>query len=392
MHEQLDLRAIVQILTRRANHATGYSDAMKTKAAVAFESGMPLTITEVELDDPRDGEVRIRIVASGVCHTDAIVRDQWYPTPLPAVLGHEGAGVVDAVGPGVTKVEVGDHVLLSFDHCGECANCSSGKPGYCVNFFGANFGGRRADGSTAFTHDGKVISSHFFGQSSFSQFANVSVNSVVKVSQTAPLEILAPLGCGIQTGAGAVLNVLEPTAGSSIAIFGAGAVGLSGLLAAVIANCTTIIAVDVHDSRLEFAKTLGATHTVNASTVDVIEEIHKITGGGVNYALETTGVPAVFSNMTKSLGVRGRAAVVGAAALGTNANFDIGSLLPMGISVTFVVEGDSVPSKFVPELVDLYEKGLFPFDKLIKQYPFDQINQAFEDSAQGITLKPVVVF
>lgn len=371
---------------------TRYIKSMKTKAAVAFESGKPLHITEVELDEPRAGEVRIKLVATGVCHTDAIVRDQWYPTPLPAVLGHEGAGVVDAVGPGVTKVNVGDHVLLSFDHCGECSNCSSGKPGYCVNFFGANFGGRRQDGSTAFSHEGVAISSHFFGQSSFSQFANVSVNSVVKVSQSAPLEILAPLGCGIQTGAGAVLNVLEPTAGSSIAIFGAGAVGLSGLLAAVIANCTTIIAVDVHDSRLEFAKTLGATHTVNASKVDVIEEIQKITGGGVNYALETTGVAAVFSNMTKSLAVRGHAAVVGAAALGTNADLDIGSLLPMGISVTFVVEGDSVPSKFVPELVELFERGLFPFDKLIKQYPFDQINEAFEDSAQGVTLKPVVVF
>lgn len=369
-----------------------YIGSMKTKAAVAFEAEKPLTITEVELDEPRAGEVRVRIVASGVCHTDAIVRDQWYPTPLPAVLGHEGAGVVDAIGPGVTKVAVGDHVLLSFDHCGECANCASGKPGYCQNFFGANFGGRRADGSTAFTHNGEAISSHFFGQSSFANYANIPVNSVVKVSKSAPLEILAPLGCGIQTGAGAVLNVLEPTAGSSIAIFGAGAVGLSGLLAAIIANCTTIIAVDVHDSRLEFAKSLGATHTINASKVDVIEEIQKITGGGVNYALETTGVPAVFSNMTKSLAVRGHAAVVGAAALGTNANFDIGSLLPMGISVTFVVEGDSVPSKFIPALVELHEKGLFPFDKLVKKYPFDQINEAFEDSAKGVTLKPVVVF
>ena len=379
-------------MSRRVHPPSDYIGAMKTKAAVAFDAEKPLTITEVDLDEPRAGEVRIRIVASGVCHTDAIVRDQWYPTPLPAVLGHEGAGVVDAIGPGVTKVEVGDHVLLSFDHCGECANCASGKPGYCSNFFGANFGGRRADGSTAFSHDGVAVSSHFFGQSSFANFANVPVNSVVKVSKSAPLEILAPLGCGIQTGAGAVLNVLEPTAGSSIAIFGAGAVGLSGLLAAVIANCTTIIAVDVHDSRLEFAKSLGATHTINAAKVDVIEEIQKITGGGVAYALETTGVPAVFSNMTKSLGVRGRAAVVGAAALGTNANFDIGSLLPMGISVTFVVEGDSVPSKFIPALVELYEKGLFPFDKLIKQYPFDQINEAFEDSAKGVTLKPVVVF
>ena len=365
---------------------------MKTTAAVAFEKEQPLVMTELDLDEPRAGEVRIKMVASGVCHTDAIVRDQWLPTPLPAVLGHEGAGVVDAVGEGVTKVAVGDHVLLSFDHCGECANCSSGKHGYCVNFFGANFGGRRADGSSSLSHDGTLISSHFFGQSSFSQFANVPVNSVVKVPKSAPLEILAPLGCGIQTGAGAVLNSLAPEAGTSIAIFGAGAVGLSGLLAAVIANCTTIIAIDVHDSRLKLAKEMGATHTINATKANVVEEVQKITGGGVNYALETTGVPQVFTDMTYCLGVKGHAVVVGAAAMGTNADFGIGSLLPMGISVTMVVEGDSVPSKFVPQLVDLYERGLFPFDRLVKSYPFAEINKAFDDSASGVTLKPVVIF
>jgi aryl-alcohol dehydrogenase len=189
-----------------------------------------------------------------------------------------------------------------------------------------------------------------------------------------------------------VLNSLAPEAGSSIAIFGAGAVGLSGLLAAVIANCTTIIAIDVHDSRLALAKELGATHTINAAKTNVIEEVQKITGGGVNYALETTGVAQVFTDMTFCLGVKGHAVVVGAAAMGTNANFDIGSLLPLGISVTFVVEGDSVPSKFVPQLVDLYERGLFPFDRLLKSYPFSEINTAFDDSASGVTLKPVVIF
>jgi len=365
---------------------------VKITAAVAFEKEQPLQMTEVELDDPRPGEVRVRMVASGVCHTDAIVRDQWYPTPLPAVLGHEGAGVIDAIGEGVSKVEVGDHVLLSFDHCGQCPNCASGLPAYCANFFGANFGGRRGDGSSALSLNGEAISSHFFGQSSFAQYANVPVNSLVRVPKSAPLEILAPLGCGIQTGAGAVLNSLNPTAGSSIVIFGAGAVGLSGLLGAVIANCSIIIAVDIHDSRLEFATELGATHVINSATEDVVARVHEITGGGANFALDTTGVPEVFSNMTKSLTVRGHGAVVGAAALGTNANFDIGSLLPMGITVTMVVEGDSVPSVFVPKLVDLYERGLFPFDTLIRQYPFAEINTAFDDSAKGETLKPVVLF
>jgi aryl-alcohol dehydrogenase len=365
---------------------------VKTQAAVAFTKEQPLSIVELDLDEPRAGEARVRLVASGVCHTDAIVRDQWYPTPLPAVLGHEGAGIIDAVGGGVTKVAVGDSVLLSFDHCGDCARCTSGLPSYCANFFAANFGGRRADGSTAFSLDGEMVSSHFFGQSSFAQYANVPVNSIVRVSSSAPLELLAPLGCGIQTGAGAVLNSLAPDAGSSIVIFGAGAVGLSGLLAAVIANCTTIIAVDVHSSRLELARELGATHTIDAAHDDVVARVHEITGGGARYALETTGVPAVFTEMTKSLAVRGHGVVVGAAALGTNADFDMGSLLPLGITVSMVVEGDSVPSQFIPKLVHLHQRGLFPFDKLVKTYPFAEINRAFEDSASGATLKPIVVF
>lgn len=365
---------------------------MKTNAAVVLGKGDPFEIMDIDLDEPRAGEVRVRMVASGVCHTDAIVRDQWYPTPLPAVLGHEGAGIVEAVGPGVTGVEAGDSVLLSVDSCGHCSRCASGLPTYCANMFALSFGGRRADGSTAFTLDGAPVSSHFFGQSSFARHANVSARSIVRVPASAPLEKLAPLGCGIQTGAGAVLNALDPEAGSSIVIFGAGAVGLSGLLAAKIANCTTIIAVDMHQSRLDLALELGATHVIKASDQDVIEQIHAVTREGAQYALDTTGVPAAFTQLTKSLAPRGHGAIVGAAAIGTNADFDMGSLLPMGITISMVIEGNSVPTEFIPRLVELHEKGLFPFDRLIKTYPFEQINRAFEDSAAGTTLKPVVVF
>ncbi|UNK47754.1 NAD(P)-dependent alcohol dehydrogenase [Arthrobacter sulfonylureivorans] len=365
---------------------------MKTSAAVTLGKGDPFKIVDIDLDEPRAGEVRVRLVASGVCHTDAIVRDQWYPTPLPAVLGHEGAGIVDALGEGVTGIAVGDSVLLSVDSCGRCSRCASGLPTYCENMFALSFGGRRADGSTAFTLDGTPVSSHFFGQSSFARYANVSARSVVPVPAAAPLEVLAPLGCGIQTGAGAVLNALNPEAGSSIVIFGAGAVGLSGLLAAKIANCTTIIAVDMHQSRLDLALELGATHTIKASDPDVVEQIHAFTAEGAQYGLDTTGVPAAFTQMTKALAPRGHGAVVGAAAIGTNAQFDMGSLLPRGITISMVIEGDSVPTNFIPKLVDLHAKGLFPFDRLITSYPFEKINQAFEDSAAGSTLKPVVVF
>lgn len=367
---------------------------MRTKAAVAGTQGEPLTITELELDEPRADEVRVRMVASGVCHTDAIVRDQWYPTPLPAVLGHEGAGVVEAVGSAVTSVRPGDHVLLSFDHCGRCDNCASGHPAYCREQFPRFFGGRRADGSTAFTRDdGTPVSSHFFGQSSFAAYSNVAERSVVKVPDDAPLELLAPLGCGIQTGAGSVLNVMRPPVGSSIAVFGAGAVGCSALLAAVVAGCSTIVAVDVVPDRLTFARELGATHTVNSREVDAVEEIARITGGaGAQYAIETTGIPAVFRQFTDALATRGHGVVVGAAALGTTAELDIGSRLPSGITISMVVEGESVPQTFLPQLVQLFEEGRFPFDRLIEHYAIDDINEAFADSAAGRTLKPVVVF
>ncbi|MBC7763655.1 MAG: NAD(P)-dependent alcohol dehydrogenase [Candidatus Saccharibacteria bacterium] len=366
---------------------------MKVTAAVALAKGEKLVIQELILDAPHATEVQVRMVASGVCHTDAIVRDQLYPTPLPAVLGHEGAGIVEAVGDGVTSVEVGDHVLLSFSSCGVCSSCVSGHPSYCIHLYDLDFSGARPDGSTAFTaDDGTPVSSHFFGQSSFASVSNVAERSVVKVSKDAPLELMGPLGCGIQTGAGAVLNVLQPEAGSSIAIFGTGAVGMSGLLAAVIANATTIIAVDIVDSRLGFAKTLGATHTVNSKNEDAVARIREITGGGVNYALDTTGNKFVFTQMTKSLGVLGHGALVGAAAPGTESLIDIGSLLLSGLKISMVIEGDSVPQTFIPQLISLYEAGAFPFDKLVKKYDFADINEAFADSESGVTLKPVVVF
>ncbi|WP_104081354.1 NAD(P)-dependent alcohol dehydrogenase [Cryobacterium sp. Y11] len=366
---------------------------MKVTAAVALAKGEPLVIQELILDAPRATEVQVRMVASGVCHTDAIVRDQLYPTPLPAVLGHEGAGIVEAIGEGVTSVEVGDHVLLSFSSCGVCSSCVSGHPSYCIHLYDLDFGGARPDGSTAFTaDDGTPVSSHFFGQSSFASVSNVAERSVVKISKDAPLELMGPLGCGIQTGAGAVLNVLRPEAGSSIAIFGSGAVGMSGLLAAVVANATTIIAVDIVDSRLEFAKTLGATHTINSKDEDAVARIREITGGGVNYALDTTGNKFVFAQMTKSLGVLGHGALVGAAAPGTEAPIDIGSLLLTGLKISMVIEGDSVPQTFIPQLISLYEAGVFPFDKLVKKYDFADINEAFADSESGVTLKPVVIF
>ncbi len=252
-------------------------------------------------------------------------------------------------------------------------------------------GGRRIDGSSAFTRDDEQVSSHFFGQSSFAALANVPVRCAVKVGADAPLETLAPLGCGIQTGAGAVLNVLRPEPGATVVVFGAGAVGLSAVMAAKVARAGTIIAVDMHEDRLRLSEELGATHTFKAGD-PVAARIQEITGGGAEYAVDTTGVAAIFGDVVDSLAPRGVLAVVGAAALGTQASFDIGTSLPKGVTIRTVVEGDSIPQVFVPRLMALHAAGEFPFDRLVKTYPFEQINDAFEDSKSGVTLKPVVVF
>ncbi|MDO2934729.1 NAD(P)-dependent alcohol dehydrogenase [Paeniglutamicibacter sulfureus] len=365
---------------------------MKTRAAVAIAPETDLEIREIEVDDPRADELRVRMVASGVCHTDAIIRDQWYPVPLPVVLGHEGAGIVEAVGSDVQGFAEGDKVVIGPAFCGRCEQCLAGHPMYCVNFYDRNFGVQRPDGSKSFSDAQGPIGSHFFGQSSFAELTNVVAHGAVKVPDGVPLEILGPLGCGIMTGSGAVLNVLQPQPGSSIAVFGTGAVGMAGMLAAKAAGATTIIMVDIVPERLDFAKELGATHTVNSKETDPVEAIKEITGGGANFALDTTGVPPVFSQMTQSLATRGHGALVGAAKLGTEAPFAIGNLLLTGIKVSMVIEGDAVPKEFIPRLVSLHARGLFPFDKLIKKYPFEDINRAFADSADGSTLKPVIVF
>ncbi|WP_406351480.1 NAD(P)-dependent alcohol dehydrogenase [Streptomyces sp. NBC_01635] len=366
---------------------------MNVTAAVVRGKSMPFAVEELELDDLRPGEVRVRMVATGVCHTDAIVRDQVYPTPLPAVLGHEGAGVVEAVGSAVTSVAPGDHVVLSAASCGVCAQCLSGKPMYCENAYDQCFGGRRPDGTTALSSNGEAVSSHFFGQSSFATYANVVERSVVKVSRDAPLEKLGPLGCGLQTGAGAVLNELRPEAGTSLVVFGAGAVGSAAVMAAKVAGCTTVVAVDLHDSRLELARRIGATHTINSGSTDVVSELKKITGGkGVDFVVDTTAVPGLLTQALDALAIRGTIVLVGAAAAGTTVPFEIGESLLKGWTFKTVIEGSSVPQVFIPHLVELWQQGRFPFDELVRTYEFEAINEAFADSADGTTIKPVVVF
>ncbi|MBR9883641.1 MAG: NAD(P)-dependent alcohol dehydrogenase [Oceanospirillales bacterium] len=361
------------------------------KAAVIHEKGGPFKIENLKLQRPAEDEVLVRVVASGICHTDLIVRDQYFPCPLPIVLGHEGSGVIEEVGRDVTEFSVGDHVVMTYLSCGRCQPCATGEPTYCLDTFQLNFGGSRLDGrgSTEDSH-GKRVHDHFFGQSSFATYSIANRRNVVKVDKDLPLELLGPLGCGIQTGAGAVLNVLKPTAGTAFAIFGSGAVGLSALMAARATGAATIIAIDITPSRLALAKELGATHVINSLDMDPVAEIRRITAGGANYTLETSGVPAVLRQAIDSLSTRGTCAIVGAPPGGTEVAFDINAVMTQGKVIRGVIEGDSIPSVFIPQLLELYRAGRFPFDKLVRYYGFDDINQAVADAQNGRSIKPVL--
>jgi len=362
---------------------------MDIKAAVIFEKSGKFKIEQLELSEPNADEVLVRIVAVGICHTDLAGRDQHLPIPLPSVFGHEGAGVVEKVGSRVRKVKPGDHVALSWMSCGECTSCKAGKDPYCLNFLSLNFSGARPDGTTTMRKGDQVIHGSFFGQSSFANYALATERNIVKVPKDIPLEILGPLGCGIMTGAGAVMNSLQARPGSSIAIFGTGTVGISAILAAVVSGCTTIIAVDIHEDRLRLAKDMGATHIVNAGKEDPVQAILDITGGGPEYSLECVGNPAVFRQSVDVLPLLGVCGLVGVVAPGTEVTLNM-DLIMNGRTIRGVIEGDAIPDLFIPSLIALYEQGRFPFDRVITFYPFDDINKAVEDMEKGMVIKPVL--
>jgi aryl-alcohol dehydrogenase len=363
---------------------------MKIQAAVARTTGAPLSIETLDLEAPRDNEILVRVVATGICHTDIVVRDGMLPTPQPVVLGHEGAGVVLAVGSAISKVAPGDHVVMSFNSCGHCPSCHEHGETYCHEFFERNFLAARADGSSALSKDGKRINGNFFGQSSFATHAICHERNVVKVPQDAPLELLGPLACGVQTGAGAIINALQVTAGKSVAVFGTGSVGLSAIMAARVVGATTIVAIDTNEARLALATELGATHAINPGAGKMVEAVMAITGSGVQFALDTTGLGQVIRDAVLCLAPRGTCGVLGASALGTEITLDEVHFMSGGRRLMGIVEGESTPDLFIPALIELHRQGKFPFDKLVRFYPFDQINEAIRDSEQGITLKPVV--
>jgi aryl-alcohol dehydrogenase len=358
---------------------------MNITAAVVEEKGGPFSLRELELGRIGDDEILVRVEAAGICHTDLICRDQWIPVPLPAVLGHEGAGVVEAVGADVHAIRPGDHVAMSYDCCGSCATCSRGLGAYCHSFFEHNFAAARpADGSSVLG----PVHAHFFGQSCFATHAVARERNVVKLDAGTPLDVVAPFGCGIQTGAGAVLNVLGCEPGSTFAVFGAGAVGLAAALAARISGCERIVVVDINPSRLEVARELCATHVVDASTEDPVAAI--LTLGGADRSLEATGAPRALRAAVDCLTPTGVCGIVGAPAVGTEVTLDVTHVMTGGRVVRGIVEGESVPQDFVPRLVDLWRAGDFPVDRFMTHYDFDDIERAVRDAESGVVVKPVL--
>jgi len=361
---------------------------LEIQAAVVRRSGGPFELETLALAEPRPDEVLVRIVAAGLCHTDMFIAEGPYPPAPPVVLGHEGAGVVEKVGAEVKGLAPGDHVVLSFDSCGVCRACESGHPVFCETYFEHNVAGCRLDGSHTLAGPDGPVAGCFLGQSSFATHALAHARNAVKVRKDAPLELLGPLGCGIQTGVGAVLNVMRPPRGASLAVFGCGAVGLAAVMGAKIAGCDPIIAVDKVPSRLALARELGATRVIDASQEDPVAILAE-EGGGAQFVVEASGVPAVFAQALKSVRYGGFVGMLGGHP--PDASLTLGLLDTFfGKTVMGIVEGDADPQSFIPYLVDRLMAGELPLEKLVAFYPLADINRAVADSLSGRTVKPIL--
>ncbi|HZB51339.1 MAG TPA: NAD(P)-dependent alcohol dehydrogenase [Mycobacteriales bacterium] len=363
---------------------------ISASAAVLRAGDQPHVIEDVTLDDPGPDQIVVQVAATGFCHSDAVARAPKFAPIWPMIAGHEAAGVVEWVGSDVSGIEIGDHVVLTFAYCGTCSQCAEGHPAYCEAFLQLNILGQQATGGAKATGaGGEQFMARWFGQSTFATRAVVDARSAIVVDRDLPLDVLAPLGCGIITGAGTVLNVLDVRPGTSVAIFGVGAVGLAALLAAKAAGAESIIAVDLHQSRLELATELGATATIlGGDNASVAEQVQKLTELGAHYAIDTTGVPEVILAALKSLRSRGRCAAVG---IQTGDLVLDGHALGGGKQLVSVVEGDAEPQVHIPQLVQLWREGRFPFDRMLERFPFTAVNEAEKASMEGRAIKAVLV-
>jgi aryl-alcohol dehydrogenase len=363
----------------------------RVAAALVEAVGEPFTLAELEIDAPRADEALVRIDAVGVCHADIQARTGALPVPAPLVAGHEGTGTVEEVGASVTGMRPGDRVVLTFDSCGRCARCRAGVPSQCDHFVSRNFtAGTREDGTARLWRGGDPVNGNFFGQSAFASYALVNERNAVVVDSALPPHLLAPFGCAVQTGAGSVLGVLAPAATAPVVVIGAGAVGLSAVMAAALED-RTVVAVDTRDSRLDLALQVGATHVVNASRDATDEAVRSILGGGAPYVLESSGSPAALRDGIRALATGGTLAVVGTAQAGATIPLDVMDLVNGSKRLVGVVEGSARPHELIPRLVEMAERGDLPVERLVTTFPLNDVAAWSRAAESGEVVKPVLL-
>ncbi|MFC4128384.1 NAD(P)-dependent alcohol dehydrogenase [Nocardia rhizosphaerae] len=362
---------------------------MRTTAVLSRDPAAGFAVEPVDIDEPLAGEILVRIVAAGICHTDLVTRRAG-SADRPVLLGHEGAGVVESVGPQVRGVRPGDHVVLTFRHCGACANCVAGRPAYCARSVVLNQFGRRAHAAPRVRHAGGPVLDGFFGQSSFAGYALSTADNTIVVDPSIDLAVAAPFGCGFQTGAGAVLNALRPGPGAWLVVYGAGAVGMAAVLAAATMPEVRVAVVETSPVRRELATALGAEVAVDPAEGPTVARLRELTGGGATHALDTTGIPSVLADALATLGTGATVVAVG---LGRGTPpIDVSDLVLHGKTIRGCLEGDSVPAEFIPRLLDLYAAGQFPADRLIGRYRHTEIETALADQRAGRIVKPVLTW
>lgn len=360
------------------------------RAALSPGPGEPWRVEPLLLDDPGPHEVVLRIRAAGICHTDLAIADY---LPGKQVFGHEGAGVVVEVGSAVKHLRPGDRVVATFGSCGTCPNCLRNSPAYCFDHLAINVEGRRLDSEapTLRLASGEAVGGAFFQQSCFADHAIATDRNVVKIPDWLDFSAAAPLGCGIQTGAGAVMNCLNAQAGRPLAVFGVGAVGLSAVMAAAIRECEPIIAVDVRPERLALARELGAHHVIDARGSPA-REIRCQVPRGCSYSLDTAGLQSTFEAALQILHPGGACGVVTTPGRWGDPVPHPGGDRFVSTHLIGVIEGNSVPDVFIPELIDHHRCARLPYDRFITRYPFHDIDRALQEARSGTAIKAVLEF
>ncbi len=362
------------------------------RAAVLYEPGQPLVVEEVELDPPQRGEVQVKIAAAGVCHSDLHVMKGEWKMDLPIVLGHEGAGVVEAVGEGVTRTRPGDHVILSWiPNCGHCHYCAIGRPELCDSVPRGK--ATMLDGTTRLSKDGRPIH-HAFWVACFAERVVVPEAGVIPIAKEIPLDRAAVVGCAVMTGVGAVTITARVEPGSTVAVFGCGGVGLNCVQGAVLAGAARIIAVDIQPQKLEFARAFGATDVVTAAEEDPVAAIRRLTDGvGVDYAFEALGNPRTIRQGYEALRKGGTLTVAGMAPDGVDLSVNALSLAAQEKIIRGSRFGSARSTVDIPRMLDLYQRGRLRLDEFVtRHYRLDEINDAYDALQRGEVGRGVIVF